>query len=168
MLLGLAGMAAWVSAQGPKNEPPRTVYINRTAFKIPLKKIEERDRARLKEVQLYVRQGASGKWDMVAHAPPTQTEFIYQAPGDGEYWFAVAAVDLSGRMSPTDLAHEPPGIVVIIDQQAPEVAVEPITTETGQPMIRLRANDPHLDAAKTKLEYLTAEQTWKELKPAGY
>jgi hypothetical protein len=168
MLSVVAGMAAWVSAQGPKNEPPRTVYINRTAFKIPLKKIEERDRARLQEVRLYVRQGAGGKWNMAAHAPPTQTEFIYQAPGDGEYWFAVAAVDLSGRMNPSDLSHEAPGIVVIIDQQAPEVTVEPITSESGQHMIRLRAQDPHLDVSKTKLEYLTAEQTWKELKPVGY
>jgi hypothetical protein len=168
MLSVLAGMAAWVSAQGPKNEPPRTVYINRTAFKIPLKKIEERDRARLQEVRLYVRQGPSGKWEMAAHAPPTQSEFIYQAPGEGEYWFAVAAVDLSGRMNPNDLAHEPPGIVVIIDQQPPEVTVEPITSETGQHTLRLRASDSHLDPAKTKLEYLTAEQTWKELKPTGY
>ena len=168
MLSVLVGMAAWVSAQGPKNDPPRTVYINRTAFKIPLKKIEERDRARLKEVQLYVRQGASGRWEKVAHAPPTQSEFIYQAPGDGEYWFAVAAVDLSDHRNPNDLSHEAPGIIVIIDQQPPEVAVEPMTTETGQHMIRLRTTDPHLDATKTKLEYFTAEQTWKELKPVGY
>jgi hypothetical protein len=168
MFAVVVGMAAWVSAQAPKNEPPRTVYINRTAFKIPLRKIEERDRARLKEVRLYVRQGASGSWEKVAHAPPTQSEFIYQAPGDGEYWFAVAAVDLSDHMNPSDLAHEPPGIIVIIDQQPPEVSVEPITTESGQHMIRVRAQDPHLDASKTRLEYLAAEQTWKELKPAGY
>jgi hypothetical protein len=168
MLAALAGMAAWVSAQGPKSDPPRTVYINRTAFKIPLKKIDERDRARLQEVRLYVRQGANAKWDMVAHAPPTQSEFIYQAPGDGEYWFAVAAVDLSGRMNPNDLSHESPGIIVIIDQQPPEISVEPMTSQSGQHMIRLRATDPHLDATKTKLEYLTAEQTWKELTPVGY
>src|SRR5262249_24192398 len=136
MLPVLVGMAAWVSAQGPKNEVPRTVYINRTAFKIPLRKIEERDRSRLQEVRLYVRRGASGKWETAAHAPPTQSEFIYQAPGDGEYWFAVAAVDLSGRMNPSDLSHESAGIIVIIDQQPPEVSVEPMTSESGQHTIR--------------------------------
>jgi hypothetical protein len=163
-LVGLAAsVTAWAIAQAPAPAPgPKRVYTNRMAFKLPLK-VDEKDRPRLKEVQLCVRKGGTGEWVVAQTAPPTQNEFIYRAPEEGEYWFTVVTVDQAGRKNPADLSQEVPGLIVVVDKQPPEVDVHPVTSPFGQPLLRCDVKDLNLDPSRTRVEYLTADQTWQPL-----
>src|SRR5688572_32793279 len=96
-LAGMLGLAAPGFAQAPRGV--QTVHTNRASFTLPVR-MDERDRAELKELKFYVRapQGARpGEWVCLETAPPSKSKFNYQAPEDGEYWFAFVTVDKSGQ-----------------------------------------------------------------------
>ena len=61
---------------------PRTVYTNRTTFSLPVK-IDERDRAELKELKFYVKMvqgGSKGEWVCKETAPPSQSKLAGPQP----------------------------------------------------------------------------------------
>jgi hypothetical protein len=153
-----------VLGQSPVPPGPRKVYTNRTAFKLPLR-VEEKDRPRLQQVQLYVRNGSMGTWTLKESVPPTQTEFIYRVTQDGEYWFTVVTVDKLGAKNPADVNQEPPGLIVVVDRQPPEVDVHPTTSTFGQPVLQCDVRDANPDPSKVKVEIQTADQTWQPLDP---
>ena len=105
VLSGVAILGTAVQAQTPA--APGKIYTKRTAFKLPVK-IEERDRANLDKVELYVKDG-NEPWACKDVAPPTQTDFTYHVQHDGEYWFSVVTVDKSGKTRPADLTKETAG-----------------------------------------------------------
>jgi hypothetical protein len=162
VLTTLAGVGGRARGQAAGAAAPRKIYTNRTAFKLPLR-VEERDRPRLQEVQLYVREGVAGAWVMKDSVPPSQSEFIYRVTQEGEYWFAVVTVDKNGRRNPADLTQEQPGLVVVVDKQPPEVDVHPGSAPNGTPLLQCEIKDANPDPTKTRLEYLTADQTWQSL-----
>src|SRR6188474_2467267 len=95
MMMTSAFVVARAVAQTPK--APRTVYTSRTTFSLPVK-IDERDRAELREVKFFVklvRGGSKGEWVCKETASPSQSKFTFRAPQDGEYWFAFATLDKS-------------------------------------------------------------------------
>jgi hypothetical protein len=150
--------------QAPSPTGVRKIYTNRTAFKLPLQ-VEERERGRLQEVQLYVKNGPSAPWTLKETVTPSQKEFIFRAPQDGEYWFTVATVDKSGKMNPPDIAQEGPGLIVVVDKQPPEVDVHPAAGASGAGVLQCEVRDANPDATKTKLEYQSVDQTWQALEP---
>src|SRR5439155_23071134 len=128
---------------------PRTVYTNRTTFSLPVK-IDERDRAELKELKFYVKMvqgGSKGEWVCKETAPPSQPKFTFRATQDGEYWFAFATVDKAGTVAPTDLDKQPPGLIVVVDTKPPEIDVGPVTNKAGY-FLECRVYDAHPDWAK--------------------
>jgi hypothetical protein len=155
---------AAVEAQGPAPAPPRKIYTNRTSFKLPLR-VDPKDRPRLRAVELFVRKGPDDRWVMKESVPPTENQFVYHAQEDGEYWFTVVTVDKENQRNPNpaDLSHEPPGLVVVVDRQAPSLEVRPMNGSSGQPLLECEIRDVNPDLAKTKLEYLTPDQTWHTL-----
>jgi hypothetical protein len=161
MASGVA-LAPRALAQGPAQ--PRKIYTNRTAFKLPLQ-VDDQERTRLREVQLYVKNGPSGTWNLKESVPPTQKEFILRGLQDGEYWFTLVTVDKSGQLTPVDLTQEPPALIVIIDKQPPEVDVHPLAGGPGQTLLQCDVRDANPDLTKTKLEYLAADRSWKALEP---
>jgi hypothetical protein len=148
--------------QAPSAPAPRKIYTNRTAFKLPLQ-VEERERDRLQEVQLYVKNGPGGAWALKESVAPSQKEFIFRAPQEGEYWFTVATMDKSGKMNPPDIAQEAPGLIVVVDKQPPEVNVHPLAGGTGPAMLQCEVKDANPDPAKTKVEFQGADQNWQAL-----
>lgn len=153
-------------AVAPAQAPPpaKKVYTNRTAFKLPLR-VDDRDRDRLQAVELHVKTVPGGAWSMQASVPPTQTEFVYKVPRDGEYWFTVVTVDKAGAKNPADLTQEPPSLVVVVDRTPPEADVRPATSSLGQALLQCEVRDAHADPAKTKLEYQTPDGSWQALEP---
>jgi hypothetical protein len=143
---------------------PRKIYTNRPAFKLPLR-VDENDRLRLQEVQLFVREGPGGQWTKKEAVSPTQKEFVFRPPHDGEYWFTVVTVDKDGRKNPADLAQEAPGLIVVVDRQPPDFEVHPVTSPSGQPLLQCDVHDANPDPSKTRLEYQTPEQMWQPLQP---
>ena len=148
--------------QAPAPPGVRKVYTNRTAFKLPLQ-VDERERSRLQEIQLWVKTGPAAPWTKRDAVPPTQKEFIFRTQEDGEYWFTLVTLDRSGKANPADVTQEPPGLVVVVDRQPPEVEVRPLAMGPGQACLQCEIRDPNPDPARSKLEYLTADQNWLAL-----
>jgi hypothetical protein len=164
LLPGVAILAAAVQAQAPAGPAPRKVYTRKTTFNLPVH-VDERERASLNEVRLFVKSSLSGPWTPVKSAPPTQASFTYQVPQDGEYWFSVATVDKAGRQSPPDVSREAPGLIVVVDTQKPEINLKKISLVSGEPYIQCEIRDANLDPTKVKVEYQAADQTWQPLEP---
>jgi hypothetical protein len=162
--LALSCVLAGDLAYGQAPAAPRKIYTNKPAFKLPLR-VDEKDRLRLQEVQLYVREGPSGVWEKKDSVSPAQKEFVFRPAQDGEYWFTVVTVDKSGKQNPPDLSQETPGLIVVVDRQPPDFEVLPVTPPSSQPLLQCVIHDANPDPSKTRLEYLTPEQTWQPLEP---
>jgi hypothetical protein len=162
LLPGLALLATAVQGQAPAGaQGPKKVYTQKTNFKLPIR-IDDKDRANIQEVRLYVKMGAFGQWQPIS-IPPSQSAFNYQAPQDGEYWFSVATLDRMGRQTPADVSSEPPKLIVIVDTKPPEVAIRKMTAISGDGYLQCEIQDANLDPSRTKMEYLAKDQTWKPL-----
>src|SRR6516162_9271096 len=129
-LVVLAVLPAWTGwaavghGQAPAPAMPHKIQTNKMAFRLPLQ-VNEKEAARLREVQLYVKEGPTAPWTFKEAVPPTQKEFIFRAPHDGEYWFTLVTVDKAGNKSPADLSQEPPGLIVVVQRQPAEPEVRP-------------------------------------------
>jgi len=143
--------------------PPGKIYTRRMAFKLPVK-IDDKDRAGLDKVQLYVRNGPNEPWLCKITAPPTQPDFTYHVDHDGEYWFSVVTVDRNGKSTPADVTAEPPGLVVVVDTQAPDFEVRPITAVDGLPYLKCTIKDANPDYSSLRVEYKT-DHSWQVLEP---
>lgn len=160
VLSAAAILGTAVQAQTPA--APGKIYTKRTAFKLPVK-IEDKDRAGLDKVQLYVKDG-NEPWACKDVAPPTQPDFTYHVQHDGEYWFSVVTVDKNGKTTPSDVTKEAPGLVVVVDTQPPEVDVHPMTVSSGETVLKCNVQDANPDLGKVKLEYQT-DAGWITLEP---
>jgi hypothetical protein len=157
--------ASAVGAQTPPSAPASRqtmakTYMSKNVFYLPVI-IDERARTNLREVQLYVKENPTRPWMLKEKAPPSATGFTYRGMQDGEYWFAVVTVDKNGRMTPADLAAEPPGLVVVLDTQLPQVEVRPLPASGDGLVVRCEVRDANPDPMKTRLEYQTADRVWR-------
>jgi hypothetical protein len=170
-LLALAGLLGAAAAPAPAQTARgvQTVYTNRTAFSLPVR-MDERDRAELKELKFYVRAATgprAGEWDCKETASPTKAKFAYQAPQDGEYWFAFVTVDKAGQVAPADLNKSKPGLVVVVDTEAPDIDVQRLPAASGEVFLQCQLKDANPDYASIRLEYAGADRAWRPLEPAA-
>src|SRR2546429_9864597 len=87
-LLFLAGLVSLVlprseaQAQAPAEAPPDKLYTRDHHFILPLL-LDDKERAVLQDVQLYVKNGANGVWLCKDTVPATKTGFDFRVPQDG-------------------------------------------------------------------------------------
>ncbi len=127
-------------------------FTRQPRFRIPYHSDPtELQRLGAREVQLYVSTDRGLTWRLAQTVPPTAGKFAYDAPADGEYWFAVRTVDSGGRLHPP-AGQTAPGLKVVVDSQAPDLSLS--LDRTG-PRVRLswRASDVNLDPASLRLEF---------------
>jgi len=165
--IGLAGWLAWSSWQAHAqdigaNPGVAKAYLNKTTFHLPIL-IDERHRAQLESVHLYVKEGAAQPWKLCDKAPPTQTSFTYRAAQEGEYWFNIVSMDKAGRMTPADVTKEAPALIVVLDTQPPQVDLQPLHSAPEGQYVRCTWRDGHLDSFKSRVFYQTGDQVWRPL-----
>jgi hypothetical protein len=158
-LLG-AGLSATASAQAPAHGMPAKSYMNKAPFYLPVT-FDEKLRPTLKEVLLYVKEGPDRPWMLKEKVPPTQSWFTVRPQQDGEYWFTVVTVDQAGRSNPANIATAPPGLVVILDTQAPRVDVANVAPSADGQCVHCSIQDANHDQRKTKFLYQTADGMWR-------
>ncbi|HEV3263808.1 MAG TPA: hypothetical protein VG013_43635 [Gemmataceae bacterium] len=162
VLSGVALLGPSARAQ-TSSGPPSKIYTRHTAFKLPIK-IDDKDRAGLESVKLYVKNGPSDAWVCKVTAPPSQPNFTYQVEHDGEYWFSVVTVDKNGKSTPADVRQEQPGLVVVVDTQPPEFDLRPIMAVDGLPYLKCTIKDANPDYGSLRVEYKT-DRSWQVLEP---
>src|SRR3954466_11512881 len=161
----LSRAAAPASAQAPRGV--QTVYTNKASFSLPVR-LDERDRAELKELKFYVKSPGGpkqGQWVCVETAPPSKGRFAFQAAYDGEYWFAFVTVDKAGQVAPPNLDKASPGLIVVVDTHPPEIDVQKLPVASGEVFLQCQIKDATPDYASLRLEYQTPEHGWRALEP---
>lgn len=162
-LLLSSSLASSVQAQPALTQSPVSkTYMNKSVIVLPIV-IDPRVQGEIQEVQLYVKTTPESPWTLQEKAPATQKEFLYQALRDGEYWFTVATVDRRGRSSVANLAQQPPGAIVVLDRQPPQVQLRRLdATPVGQ-RIECKVTDEHPNPEQTRFEYQTQDRVWRPL-----
>ncbi len=149
-------------AAAPSAAPVQRNYLNKSTIQLPIQ-INEQSRSLISEIQLYVKESPSAAWTLRDKVGPTAKAFNFQVPRDGEYWFAMVTMDKQGRGYPSDLRNEPPGLVVVIDTQLPEIELTNLgVTPEGQ-LIQCEARDANLDNARTKFYYQGGDRVFREV-----
>jgi hypothetical protein len=156
--VALLAQAAQAPAPLPKN------YINKAVLSLPIQ-IDPRLQAGLREVQLWVKEDPAKPWAFQQKAPPTQAEFRFRAPHDGEYWFTIVSVDRNGRQTPADLKDEPPGVIVVVDTRPPQVEVRALPPSQQGTCVQCLIHDANPDEARTSFQFQTGDQRWRPLDP---
>lgn len=158
------GLTVWLAATTmalAQGQLPRKVFTNKQSFNVPLR-VEDGDRAVLKEIRFYVKPPNSG-WMLQERGTPQTARFGYTASADGEYWFAFSTVDSAGREAPISPDREPPRLVVVVDTKAPEVNALPLTVASGQTYVQCTMRDANPDAASLTAECQLPDGNWKPL-----
>src|SRR5437660_6519723 len=132
LALGLAAPRALAAGSSPAAP---TIYHKNRNFRIPFH-VEDVDRPRLREVQLWVSEDSGFAWKLDSRTSPDQPAFIFRAPRDAEYWFAVRTVDTKGRLFPANDKTVEPNMKVVVDTVPPSLIVEPRGRRGSQASVR--------------------------------
>jgi len=131
----------------------KPVVTNKLRFRIPFRFDQQAlQRMNARELQLFVSANRGGNWELAQSITPQSGKFEYQAPADGEYWFAVRTIDGSGLSHPPGPRFEP-GLIVVVDTIAPTLAINLEQTPAGKIQLTWSANDAQLDMSTLRLEY---------------
>jgi hypothetical protein len=151
LALGLATPAT--SAGTPSGRSARDLmYTKNKSFKIPFN-VDPSERARLKQVQLWVSENSGFNWKEGTHTTPDRPYFTFRAPRDGEYWFAVRTLDNQGKLYPSDDEEVRPSMKVIVDSKVPSLVLEPDGRRGSQTSVRWEIHDENLDPNSLVIEY---------------
>jgi hypothetical protein len=144
------GQAAWTQTP-PSGNTPKLTYTKSTLFQLPVQ-MDDATRATLREVCLYVKAGTND-WVRQETGLPSMPHFTYKVPRDGEYWFTLVTIDKNGKMTPSDLNREAPGLRVMVDTQNPVIDVQPWTSPEGDFCLRCQVQDANPDPRSLKASY---------------
>ena len=103
--LALGLVLVWLAPDSTTAEAaPRTLrvptlYHKTKSFRIPFTVLPA-DRARVKDVQLWVSKDTGYTWKLESRTNPDRPSFTFRATRDGEYWFAVRTLDNKGNLYP--------------------------------------------------------------------
>ncbi|MBS0208673.1 MAG: hypothetical protein JSS27_06925 [Planctomycetes bacterium] len=106
------------------------------------------------EVQLDVSEDRGATWRFVERARADARRFIFQAPHDGEFWFAVRSLDAQGRLHPE--GQPQPSLQVQIDTELPQIELDARRGPANEIEIRWRIVDADLKRQSFKLSYQAA------------
>lgn len=154
-------LAGWAIAPSVMAAEP--VYTNKPRFRIPFRfDSAEMQRLRPREVQLHVSNDRGLLWQHVQSADPNSGKFDYEAPADGEYWFAVKTLDVQNRIYPG--ANSEPGLKVHVDTTRPNLELRLREIERGKVQLTWYADDANLDPTTLRLEYMqTGTSSWQQV-----
>lgn len=134
------------------------VYTTRTRFRIPYRyDANEMVKLGAKEIRLYVSTDGGVRWQQAMTVSPESGRFEYEAPSDGEYWFAVRTLDGGNRLHPQGQIIEPE-LRVIVDTTAPTLDVQLKQLQPGKVELAWNATDANLNPRELRLEYLQPGQ----------
>ena len=173
LLLGILSILPATEALAAPAIPTKPIYTNKQRFFIPYRyDAAEMKQLGAKEIRLYVSTKQGADWQQAAAVPPQKGKFEYQAPQDGEYWFAVRTLDGRNQIHPPGNIVEP-GLRVIVDTSNPKIDVELEQTVPGKLRLSWSSSDIHLDASSLKLEFIQeGDNNWKQVsviaQPSGH
>ncbi|MCC7424107.1 MAG: hypothetical protein IT428_27900 [Planctomycetaceae bacterium] len=155
----LALATLWATSPYAEAGPRDASYTVRTRFRIPFRS-DPNEMARLgaKEIRLYVSTDKGVRWQQAMTVAPEAGRFEYEAPGEGEYWFAVRTLDSGNRLHPQGQIIDPE-LKVVVDHTAPELDIQLKQIEPGRVQLSWNASDANLNPRELRLEYVQPGQS---------
>jgi len=162
-LVAVAGDAGPVGPPYASRPLPPPIATRQMLFAIPFKVDKGLSHASEPvEVQLYVSSDFGGTWHLYQKVPPSRSRFLFQAKGDGEYWFLIRTVDRAGQVRPRQ--GNQPGLRVMVDTNPPELKLDASRGSGGEVTTRWQATDPNLNPESLKIQYRPAgTMAWQPL-----
>jgi hypothetical protein len=149
-----AGFGTIVGAAEAAQAESAAVYTSKAQFRIPYRyDAEEMRRIGAREIRLYLSVDQGGSWQLADSVVPAAGRFEFTARGEGEYWFAVRTLDGRNQLYPGGGINEP-GLKVVVDQTPPRLDVQLRPAPGGRVDLVWQAEDPALDIATLRLEYM--------------
>jgi hypothetical protein len=141
----LLGSASVAFAQTPAaaTSPVGKHYTKSRTFDLPVK-MDQAFRQTLKEIRLYVKT-PTGQWTLQEAGTPYHERFSCKVSQDGEYWYTLATVEPSGKMTPADLNADAPSQKVVVDSTAPVIQVQAVPSAAGELSLRCTVVDANPD-----------------------
>ena len=166
LLSALVCLASGEAAKAQQASLPEPVYWSQQLFMIPYQWDSNNTATQATTVKLYLSQDQGRTWNEISKAEPQLQGFTYQAPGDGEYWFAIRTFDAQGNGWPTG-PHRPE-LRVIVDTQNPTVTnFQAAVGADNKVTATWLVSDTNLDPGKVTLQYRTpTSSVWMDA-PSG-
>src|SRR5262249_5431623 len=139
----------------------KRTFTKNTTFHLPIQ-MDEKVRVQLREVQLYVKSGASD-WVRQEVVTPTTPYFTYRDPQDGEYLFTLVTVDKQGKVHPADVNTAPPALRVVVDTRPPVIETM-FAVENNDTVLRVNVLDSNPDMQSVRA-FVVTEQGERHLTP---
>lgn len=134
-------------------QAPNDVFItNQRSHKVPLSDIPPATRQMLREFRLFVSTDQGRSWQQVDAIPADRSEFNFQSPRDGSYWFRVAVMTLQNKQEPENLYQGAPDQKMVVDTVKP--IIEMSARRQGDEILATWSiQEDHPDMRALKLEY---------------
>ena len=151
--LGIALAAGSACLQPVAAGDEQALVTNTGRFEIPFE--VERRTGRYAEglAVLYGSQDQGRTWERLQSVPVSRGAFVFSAPRDGEYAFAIRMTDSKGALL-QPIRGSTPELTVFVDTVAPVLRLEAVETSPGQVSVAWTASDSAVDPNSFRLECL--------------
>lgn len=157
MLLLMAAVACPLPAFGQELN-----YVRKNRFGIPFD-VDPQDRARLKEVQLYLSDDQGRSWRIHRVASPADREFPFQAERDGQYWFIIRTLSVDNQLQPASLDGRGPDLRVVVDTRPPQIILQALPAQGDLVGVSWEVIDENLLVGSLVLECRPVGGDWREV-----
>ncbi len=127
------------------------VVTNIGRFEIPFEVEGAADQGTEGFAVLFGSQDGGKTWDQLQSVPASRGAFVFTAPRDGKYSFAIRMTDAQGNLEAAIEGSEPE-MEVIVDTVAPKLQLEVIEVSPGQALVNWTSSDSSVVAESFSLE----------------
>lgn len=112
---------------------------------------------------LFGSQNGGANWEQLQSVPASQDAFMFAAPRDGRYSFAIRMTDPQGNVTPP-AKNTPAELDVVVDTVSPELKLELFESAPGQILINWTCTDASVNPESITIEYRDGSSSrWKPL-----
>ena len=136
---------AFVSAEEP-------LVTNVGQFQIPFDVETEPGQKAEGFAVLFGSQNGGANWEQLQSVPASQDAFMFAAPRDGRYSFAIRMTDPQGNVTPP-AKNTPAELDVVVDTVSPDLKLELFESAPGQILIHWTCTDASANPETLAIEY---------------
>lgn len=114
---------------------------------------------------LFGSQNGGANWEQLQSVPASQHTFMFAAPRDGRYSFAIRMTDPQGNVTPP-VKNTPAELDVVVDTVSPDLKLELFESAPGQILINWTCTDASANPETLSIEY--ADGTNGRWKPVAF
>jgi hypothetical protein len=143
----------------------KPLYTAKPRFRIPFQfDAGEMRRLGATEIQLYLSTDQGANWSQQQTVEPGAGKFSFEAPGNGEYWFAVKTIDKNHAAHPDGTLEA--GLKVIVDSTAPALTLDVAPLGSDRVSLSWDVSDDHADLSTLQLEW--RDESSREWQPVSF